>query len=400
MTGLGIGFAAPPLVYVGVAMVMCVAVAVVWMLVSVKGFLAMFPHASRVVTPLPLTAGALGSVKVTLDAGGAHRRSAGLRKVLASALDIREQAAAELTGGFSTKATVARTSQALSLTYTLLPTKRGRWRLGPALIHSTDPLGILWSDTAVGGTESIPVWPAVVDLSGTAGALMGHADRIVLGARTPSPDDASLRDYRDGDDMRRVHWPSTARTGTMMVRSDERAGLRPATIVVDLPQDDAALEWTITLGASVAVSILESGHPVRLLGGGIDGPAVKHVTHESIEVGRARLLNSTVDLTAPESPEQRRSRTDTAFLQLSEDLTHGEVVVAIVGALNSRSIAPMTPIGNAGRAWALVREDGDAAAAQATAAALRRVGWRTVVTANHADVESSWLSLVTTGDER
>lgn len=380
-------------------MVVAVIVGAGWMFVTVRGFLVLFPHASRVVTPLPLSVGTLGTVKVTLQAGASRRRSAAFRQVLASSLDIREQAAAELTGGFSTKATVARTSEALSLSYTLLPTKRGRWPLGPALIHSTDPLGILWSDTAVGGTEAIPVWPAISELSGTAGALMGHADKIVLGARTPSADDASLRDYRDGDDLRRVHWPSTARTGTMMVRSDERAGLRPATVVLDLPSGEDSLEWTISIGASIAVSILESGHPVRLLGGGIASTGRGHVSHESKEVGRARILNATVDLKAPRTDDDATSRRDKAFMQLSEDLTHGEVVVAVVGPLDPHAVAVMSPMGQTGRAWAVVRWDGDDATAQATASALRRVGWRAAVVRTGTSVDSAWNALITAGED-
>ena len=35
-------------------------------------------------------------------------------------------------------------------------------------------------------------------------------------------DDASVREFRHGDDLRKIHWRSTARTGAMMVRQEER----------------------------------------------------------------------------------------------------------------------------------------------------------------------------------
>ncbi|PKQ14347.1 MAG: DUF58 domain-containing protein, partial [Actinobacteria bacterium HGW-Actinobacteria-8] len=244
------GLATPPLVYVGVAMVAAVAVGGLWLTLSINGFLSRFPFARREVMPHPLTVGVPGRVTVTISSSSG-RRGRTLRRALADSLDIREQAAAELTGGMSTKATVSRTAEAFSLSYSLLPSRRGRWPLGPALVHSADPLGIMFADTSVGGEELIPVWPSVVDLTAAAGALMGHADRVVLGARSPSPDDAALRDYREGDDMRRVHWPSSARKGTMLVRSDERAGKRPATVLLDLPRESAALEWSISTAASI-----------------------------------------------------------------------------------------------------------------------------------------------------
>src|SRR5660398_187030 len=155
------------------------------------------------------------------------------------------------------------------------------------------------TDVSVGGEELIPVWPSVVDLTAAAGALMGQADRVVLGARSPSPDDAALRDYREGDDMRRVHWPSSARKGTMLVRSDERAGKRPATILLDLPREGLALEWSISAAASIGCSVLESGHPVRFFGGPLGPEHVHHIGRDHPEGARPDLLNKTVDLTRP-----------------------------------------------------------------------------------------------------
>lgn len=393
------GFAAPPLVYVGVAMVASVAVAGLWTMVGIHSFLTRFPHASRGVSPRPLTVGMPGKVTVSIEATRGGRSGAAVRRALASSLDIREQAAAELTGGLGTKATVSRTSQALTLSYTLQPSRRGRWPLGPALVHSSDPLGMMWSDTPVGRPEIIPVWPSIVDLSGTAGALMGHADRVVLGARTPSADDAALRDYRDGDDLRRVHWPSTARTGTMLVRSDERAGRRPATVIVDLPRSPAALEWAITAAASIAVSVLESGHPVRLLGGDIEPAVTGHIAHEHPEAARAELLNLTVDLHSASSGDASLAQLLRATEHAHHDLVQGEVIVGVFEPLSQEAVEALTTLGQSGRAWALVRaERSDKEAAQQSALALRRVGWRASVASVSDPLEQAWTTVLTDGD--
>jgi uncharacterized protein (DUF58 family) len=395
--GLGVGLATPILVYCGVFMTAVFAVSCVWMLLSVNTFVTRFPYARREVVPHPLTAGVPGTVTVTIQSDGS--RSTRWRRAITQSLDIREQAAAELTGGMGTKASVVRTETSLTLTYSLLPSKRGRWPLGPALVHTADPFGVLWADTAVGDAELIPVWPSVIDLSGTAGALMGHADRIVLGARTPSPDDASLRDYREGDDMRRVHWASSARRGTMLVRSDERAGRRPATVLIDLPRDPVALEWAISAAASIALSVLNSGHPVRMLGAGLNPDVVRHLGEHGTEAGRASLLNQTVDLAAPASPAAATKHITRAARQASHDASHGEVIVAIVEPLDGEALDAMVPIGDTGRAWALVRTTAPTAdAARDTARALRRSGWRVATVSATSDLESVWTALLSSGD--
>ena len=402
---LGIGLASPALVYVGVTVVAVVTVSALWMMLSIHTFLLRFPFARREVEPRPLTVGAPGRVTVRIASAHASGSRGGLHpglslaRSIADGVDIREQAAAELTGGAGTKATVSRTPDALTLTYGLLPTRRGRWPLGPAIVHSADPFGLILADTFVGGSEMIPVWPAIVDLTATAGALMGHADRVVLGARTPSPDDASLRDYREGDDLRRVHWKSSARRGEMLVRSDERAGRRPATVILDLPRESAPLEWAISAGASIALSVLASGHPVRLLGGSIEATHTDH-TH-SPSLARARILNQTVDLAPPASSAAAEKDLIRAAHEAAGSAHTGDVTVGVFEPLSKEALHALVAIGDYGRAWAIVRAGSDSAerkSADATVRALRRAGWRASAAAAGDDLSRVWTALLTSGD--
>jgi uncharacterized protein (DUF58 family) len=402
---LGIGLASPALVYVGVTVVAVVTVSALWMMLSVHTFLLRFPFARREVQPRPLTVGAPGRVTVRIASahasgprGGLHP-GVSLARSITDGVDIREQAAAELTGGAGTKATVTRSPDALVLSYGLVPTQRGRWPLGPAIVHSTDPFGLILADTFVGGSEMIPVWPATVDLTATAGALMGHADRVVLGARTPSPDDASLRDYREGDDLRRVHWKSSARRGEMLVRSDERAGRRPATVILGLPREADALEWTISAGASIALSVLASGHPVRLLGGSIE-PGSDSPTH-SAALARAHLLNQTLDLALPASAAAAEGDLIRAGREAAVSAHSGDVTVGIFEPLSTDALHALIAIGDSGRAWAIVRTGGEPAqvkSAEAAVRALRRAGWRASAAVTGDDLSRIWTALLTSGD--
>jgi uncharacterized protein (DUF58 family) len=228
---------------------------------------------------------------------------------------------------------------------------------------------------------------------------MGHADRVVLGARTPSPDDASLRDYREGDDLRRVHWKSSARRGEMLVRSDERAGRRPATVILDLPRESDALEWTISAGASIALSVLASGHPVRLLGGSV---AVTHNDHtHSPALARARVLNQTVDLAPPASATVAERDLIRAANEATVTAHTGDVTVGVFEPLSTEALHALIAIGGHGRAWAIVRAGGDSAerkSADATVRALRRAGWRASAATMGDDLSHAWTALLTSGD--
>ena len=86
-----------------------------------------------------------------------------------------------------------------------------------------------------------------------------------------SEDDVGVREYRIGDDLRRIHWPSTARTGETMVRQDEEPSRRRALVILD---DRAAVhagtgsggsfEWSVTAVASVVSLLLGERFEVHL----------------------------------------------------------------------------------------------------------------------------------------
>lgn len=91
-----------------------------------------------------------------------------------------------------------------------------------------------------------------------------------------------LRELRDGDDRRDVHWPSTARRGRLMVREHEREEARRVTLFLDnaLPGGAecmetrrlAALERAVSLCASLAAWYVERGFAVRVVARGEASP--------------------------------------------------------------------------------------------------------------------------------
>lgn len=393
---VGVGFATPIFVYVGVAMICAVAVSGIWIAVAVRSFVRSNTQVHRELAPHPLTADMPGQVSAVIYSLGETAR-ASLRRV--QRLDIREQAATELTGGVDTKASLDRGHGTLILHYRLRPFIRGRWPLGPALVRITAPFGMMYLDIPTGQTQTVPVWPAIVDLSGTAGVLMGHADYVARGARTPSADDASLREYREGDDLRRVHWPSSARRATMVVRTDEQSGRRPATVILDPPDEPDALERAITAAASIAASVLAAGHPARLVGAGLDPATVRHLGERGGDTARYELLDQTVDLRSPDSRTDATADLVRAAQLIAQDSHQGEVIVAVLEPLEEQSLHALVPLGESGRAWAIVRGDGHPhEQVQHTVTGLRKAGWRVATVYADDSLEHVWTRLLASGD--
>ncbi len=105
-----------------------------------------------------------------------------------------------------------------------------------------------------------------------------------------------VREYVDGDPIRSVHWPATARTGAVMIREFEGPRRPHVVIVADLRGPDP--EGVASRAAGMADDALRHGARVQLATAEVDGPRVGDVT-SSLHVGR-RLARAVVG--SPASP--------------------------------------------------------------------------------------------------
>lgn len=345
----------------------------------------------RRAVPNPVHAGEEAQIEVVITATdpAARVRLAGLK--------FAEQAATELSGGRPLRARVTRAPRRVTVTYSVQAARRGRWPLGPLVVTRGDPFGVVRTSATLGEQAEVSVWPAVVPLPTPSDVLVGEPDRVALGARSPSTDDASLRDYREGDDLRRVHWSSSARKGALMVRSDERAGMRPVSVLLDLPARAASLEWSISLAASMSLAMLDGGHPVRLVSGGTVAASPLGFVHDRSGPGaRSALLDRTIDLEAPRSAVQGEAALVSAAHLLHTTEAGGEIVLAVLGPLGASARAALAHVADNALAWAVVRADTPAQEAEAehTIKALRRAGWRACRVTPGEPVVDCWLRLL------
>ena len=157
---------------------------------------------------------------------------------------------------------------------------------------------------------------------------------------------------------------------------------------------------SISAAASIGVSVLDTGHPVRLLGAGPAAGAA-HLGQRGGDLARAELLDLTVDLTSPVTRAAGDARLREAARAAAEGSVEGEVTVAIIDPTTDDVLEDLAPIGAAGRAWAIVRADpDDPADAQATAARLSRAGWHASVVRAGDDIAGVWRSLVAMEERR
>lgn len=156
--------------------------------------------------------------------------------------------------------------------------KRGRYLFERISVTLTDPYGIARSTRRFSDPVSVLVYPKVEALSTPDTAL--RTTQTEGARRAPAPrgeDFYGVREYRPGDDPRRIHWATTARLGTLMIREEEISGRDRVSILLDdraPAHTEATFDWSADAAASLASLYLRLGLQVRLVRpGGTEIPA-------------------------------------------------------------------------------------------------------------------------------
>lgn len=237
--------------------------------------------------------------------------------------------------------------------YPLLGRVRGRWTCGPVTVRTADPFGLVRVDRRFTATTQVLVTPQLVELEsmpnggGRGGAGETRAHRIgVVGT-----DDILIREYRHGDDVRRVHWPSTARRGELMVRREEQSSTPSIRIILDSrfvahagAGIDHSLEWAVSAAASIGVHFLGNGYAVEVFDAG--GRLSTEGSAEAPQRISAELLvRRLTELRA------RRTTTMQYGIHVAAADRHSSLVVAIMGKMSTEEanlVARANPVGSAG----------------------------------------------------
>lgn len=151
---------------------------------------------------------------------------------------------------------------------------RGVHRVGPALVTMADPLGLAQAGGPAGATDRLVVYPAVEDLEGLP-SVRGH-DPSTQTAQAQfihraGEDFFTLREYQHGDDLRRVHWRTSAKQDELMIRQLEIPWQSRGLVFLDPRsvgyQSARAFEKAVQGAASVVRHLHRMGFSVDLWAG-------------------------------------------------------------------------------------------------------------------------------------
>lgn len=292
----------------------------------------------------------------------------------------------------------------LDVTYSVRSEVRGRYRIGPLTVRMTDPFGLVEMSRSFKASDLLVITPQVVPLPSVrlTGEWGGTGESRARSVATAGEDDIATRLYRQGDDLRRVHWRSTARYGELMVRREEQPWQSRGAILLDVRTEAhhgdgpaASLEWAISAAASVGVHLARTGYAVRL------------VTDDGTEVGHSAADESPesllLDALAVTQPSHSASVAP-GVAALRRGGGEG-LLIAVLGAIGVDEAEQLARLRHHGATtgiallmdtatWTTLaprRREVLGAAYEQTRDVLRGAGWRVIEVRYGADLAALWL---------
>jgi uncharacterized protein (DUF58 family) len=278
--------------------------------------------------------------------------------------------------------------------------QRGRFPVGPLRVTLRDPFRLVARQRRLPGTGELTVYPPVWRLP--AGLPLGGA-QSTGGEGTPRPlaageDRSTVREYVQGDDLRSVHWASTAHRGKLMVRQAEAPQDPRAVVLLDLRADrhgghgpTASLETSVAAAASVVFHLADRGRGVVLVDGPLAAPPRARAAEAWLE-HLAAVTPGRVDLSA-------------VLQQLGQGIAGDGALVAVVTVPDAAELQALVRTGRAFTSRAAILVDADrhpgrgrarcsVAEVDDAADRLRVAGWRVTVVGGGDQLEDRWRELV------
>jgi uncharacterized protein (DUF58 family) len=289
--------------------------------------------------------------------------------------------------------------------YTVRSDVRGRYQIGPLNIRVSDPFRLIELTRSFQTTTPLTVTPATHPLgsSGLSGEWSGTGENRPRAFAAAGTEDVTIREYREGDDLRRVHWPSSARIGELMVRREEQPWQSRCTLLLDTRKSAhrgsgpaSSFEWAVSATASIGVHLAQRGFNLRLANDNprSDGASVWHDSGAGVS-GETDVLLDQLAVVRPSG-----SRT----LDLGDTAEHGqpEMVVAVLGLLEPEDVMALTRLRSRNATTLAILLDASSwthdqsttaettRRARGAATALQHHGWHVTVAGPTTKIATAW----------
>jgi uncharacterized protein (DUF58 family) len=279
---------------------------------------------------------------------------------------------------------------------------RGRYTIGPLSIRIADPFGLVELTRSFTISDTLVVTPHVAALPHVrlSGEWTGGGDSRTRSVAAAGDDDVAPREYRQGDDLRRVHWRSTARYGELMVRREEQQWQSRGALLLDTRRHAhrgegprSSFEVAVSAAASIGVHLAHEGLGLRL----VTDQGAEHLT----DSGLSYSLLDTLAMVR-HSPARSLEMGISALRSGGGD----GLIVAVLGAMDAeeaRELARLRHSGITGVAVLLdvsTWESRDRAAEenhQAVQTVLAGYGWRIVNLPAGTSIASVWQDAANRG---
>jgi uncharacterized protein (DUF58 family) len=295
---------------------------------------------------------------------------------------------------------------------------RGRFTVGPMRVRLSDPFGLVEVDRTFSSTSTLVVTPRVVSLPlvPLSGVWTGSGDNRPRAFASGSAEDVTVREYRRGDDLRRVHWRSSAHAGELMVRREEQPWQSRATLFVDNRVfahrgvgAASSFEHAVSVAASVAVHLVQRGFSIRLVTAAGEEHGGTWHEHNNATAETAPLLESLAVLGHAD-----QSGIDSRWLS---EGGHSGLLLAVLGDVGDYDIPSLSRMRHqAAGAMAIVLDvalwdrhsptaatsDASATTNRSTSTAERTAwlganGWRAIAAGPQDPLATVWRELGTSG---
>jgi uncharacterized protein (DUF58 family) len=298
------------------------------------------------------------------------------------------------------------------ITYPMAGLRRGRFHTGPLTVRATDPFQLVKLDRRFSATSEVQVTPRIVPLPmmRTVSGAGSTGDALPQKAGVIGSDDVLVREYHPGDDVRRIHWRTTARRGELFVRREEQAWDPTATVILDSRSAahagtgrGSSFEWAVSAAASIALHFLDAGFRVDLFDAG--GAMVRGERMTQATVSRQQIIDEMTDVET--SPRATLTRT----VEHAALAQRGQLMVCVMGRLTRGDVEVLLGAQrNRARCFAFVLDaetfttPAEHSSAQlyeehhAALERMRNVGWRVIEVTSGMEVIDAWTNLDRVGE--